>query len=245
MVPRRRTPVYNVEPEEIHCDDGVYQAPFRFIEEQGGVFVTQVTDDGAVRVPTEELRHIYGSQGTVSESYASDEVYAIYTNRNRWQPAWAQPTQQQRPGWVSYKNEPTDICFECFGLGHKKPNCPHLLKTYFDLQFEEKLSRSDTTTEEFPSRSWPYARFFPQKLPEAGGAVPASPFNAKRPVGSFVGGRVLLPASAEAGTHFTTTADPKHVSTRRAKVDFAEPSLEKLTWVCFSRHKTPGCPCYT
>ena len=57
-VPRRRTPVYNVEPEHIHCDDGVYQPPSRFIEEQGEAFVAQVTDDRAARVSTEELGHI-------------------------------------------------------------------------------------------------------------------------------------------------------------------------------------------
>ena len=99
------------------------------MKEQGEVFAAQVTDDSAARVPTEELGHIYGSQGTVSESYAWDDVYAIQTNRNRRQPAWAQPTPQQRPGWVTYKNESTDVCFECFGLGHKKPNSPHLSKT--------------------------------------------------------------------------------------------------------------------
>ena len=122
--------------------DGVYQAPSRFIEEQGEVFVTQVTGDSAARVPTEELGHIYGSQSKVSESYASDDVYAIQTNRNRRQPAWAQPTQQQRPGWVTYRNEPTDVCFECLGLGHKKPNCPHLSKTYFDPQFREMVKKN-------------------------------------------------------------------------------------------------------
>ena len=77
--------------------------PARFLEEQGEVFVTQVTDVARARVPTEEFGHIYGSRGTVSESYASDDVYAIQTNRNRRHPAWAQPTQQQRPGWVTYK----------------------------------------------------------------------------------------------------------------------------------------------
>ena len=82
-VPRRRTPVYNVETEQMNCDDGVYQAPSRFKEEQGEVFVTQVTDNSAERVPTTELGHIYGSQGTVSESYASDDFYGIQTNRNR------------------------------------------------------------------------------------------------------------------------------------------------------------------
>ena len=53
--PRRVTPVYNVETEQINCDDRVYQALARFVEEHGEVFVTQVTEDRAARVPTGEL----------------------------------------------------------------------------------------------------------------------------------------------------------------------------------------------
>ena len=95
------------------------------------------TIDRAPRVRSAESEHFYGVHGTVSGSCALDDVYAIQTNRNRRKPELAQPTRPQRPGWVTYTNETTDVCFECFGLSHNKPRCPHLSKTYFDPRFPE------------------------------------------------------------------------------------------------------------
>ena len=46
----------------------------------------------------------------------SSEVYLVHPNRNPRQPHYAQPTSQQRPGWVAFRNEPIDICFECFAI---------------------------------------------------------------------------------------------------------------------------------
>ena len=72
----------------------------------------------------------------------SSEVYLVHPNRNPRQPHYAQPTSQQRPGWVAFRKEPTDICFECFALGHKKPNCPYLAKTFYDANFREVVKRN-------------------------------------------------------------------------------------------------------
>ena len=73
------------------------------------------------------------------------DVYAIHHNRGRKQevvrnhnprlPTYAQPPAYSRPGWILPKNEPGDICFECFALGHKRPNCPHLTRPYLDAGF--------------------------------------------------------------------------------------------------------------
>ena len=72
----------------------------------------------------------------------SSEVYLVHPNRNPRQPHYAQSTSQQRPWWVAFRNEPTDICFECFELGHKKPNCPYLAKTFYDANFREVVKRN-------------------------------------------------------------------------------------------------------
>ena len=39
-----------------------------------------------------------------------------------------------RPNWKvdRVQNSPDDICFECYGVGHKKPNCPNLERSSDD-----------------------------------------------------------------------------------------------------------------
>ena len=72
----------------------------------------------------------------------SSEVYLVHPNRNPRQPHYAQPTSQQRPEWVAFRNELTDIFFECFALGNKKPNGPYLAKTFYDANFRKVVKRN-------------------------------------------------------------------------------------------------------
>lgn len=91
------------------------------------------------------------STPTVESVSTAADVLAILPNRNPRLPAYAQPTREQRPGWVVAEDRPNDICFGCFGVGHKKPNCPHASRVdhepaydafrrgnYFALSFEQK-----------------------------------------------------------------------------------------------------------
>ena len=32
-------------------------------------------------------------------------------------------------------NQPDDICFECYAVGHRKPNCPHLERSAYDTEY--------------------------------------------------------------------------------------------------------------
>ena len=34
------------------------------------------------------------------------------------------------------RNQPDDICFECYGVGHRKPNCPFLEKSAYDSTYQ-------------------------------------------------------------------------------------------------------------
>ncbi len=43
-----------------------------------------------------------------------------------------EPSARMRPGWKLPVDKSEDICFECFQLGHKRPNCPHLSRTIPD-----------------------------------------------------------------------------------------------------------------
>lgn len=80
---------------------------------------------------------------TSSDALASqssyEPVYAVQPNRNPRLPPYAPLTKEQRPGWVVPENLPSDICFECFALGHKKPNCPHLARTFSDPAYRQML----------------------------------------------------------------------------------------------------------
>lgn len=63
------------------------------------------------------------------------DVFSVVSNRNPQLSAHAQPTRHQRPGWVSIPDLPNDICFECFALGHKRPNCPHQQRSYKEPEY--------------------------------------------------------------------------------------------------------------
>jgi len=72
---------------------------------------------------------------SVSEDL-DEEVYAIVPNRNPRLPGYAQPTREQRPGWVGVENKPNDICFNCYMVGHKNPLCPHHGHKWDDPAFD-------------------------------------------------------------------------------------------------------------
>jgi len=65
-----------------------------------------------------------------------EEIYAIVPNRNPRLPSYAQPTREQRPGWVGVENKPNDICFNCYQVGHKNPLCPHHGRRWDDPEFD-------------------------------------------------------------------------------------------------------------
>ena len=83
---------------------------------------------------------------TVPSAEDLTDVYAIHQphrgrrhdvvrNHNPRLPDYAHPPAYARPGWTTPKNDPGDICFEYFALGHKRPNCPHLTRPYIDPRF--------------------------------------------------------------------------------------------------------------
>ena len=80
--------------------------------------------------PSEEVDDVYA----LNYSRGRRQGY-VANNRNPRVADYAQPSQHMRPGWVVSQNQPTDVCFECFGLGHRKPNCPHLTRPYLDPGF--------------------------------------------------------------------------------------------------------------
>ena len=133
--------VYSVDPIEEQGDDLPYYPPGAAPPGADPVMALHTPDEAPSHVPNQEL----DMSETLSSEPAgplSSEVYLIHPNRNPRQPHYAQPTSQQRPGWVAFRNEPTDICFECFALGHKKPNCPYLAKTFYDANFREVVKRN-------------------------------------------------------------------------------------------------------
>ena len=121
--------VYSVEPIEEHGDDLPYYPPGAAPPGTDSVMVLHTPDEAPSHVPTQELDLLETLSSEPADPLSS-EVYLFHPDRNPSQPHYAQPTSQQRPGWVAFRNEPTDICFECFSLGHKKPNCPYLAKTF-------------------------------------------------------------------------------------------------------------------
>lgn len=36
------------------------------------------------------------------------------------------PSAPAQPGYLHFEDTEDDICFACYAVGHKKPNCPHL-----------------------------------------------------------------------------------------------------------------------
>ena len=115
----------------------------------GGDVVLYAGGISAPTIPTTASALQSTQSDTVAYTAPSAEgpvdVYAIHHNRGRKQdvvrnhnprlPTYAQPPAYSRPGWILPKNEPGDICFECFALGHKRPNCPHLTRPYLDPGF--------------------------------------------------------------------------------------------------------------
>ena len=138
---RRGPQVYSVDPLEEHGDDLPYYGPVTGPPGGAPVMATQAAEDHLSDVPTAEL-DISDPTLSGAGSLPHEEAYLVQPNRNPRVPSYAQPTPQQRPGWLAFRNEPTDICFECFALGHKKPNCPYLAKTFYDANFREAVRRN-------------------------------------------------------------------------------------------------------
>ena len=105
--------VYSVDPIEEHGDDLPYYPPGAAPHGADPVMALHTLDEAPSHVPTQELDM---SETPTSEPAGplSSEVYLVHPNRNPRQPHYEQPTSQQRPGWVAFRNEPTNICFECF-----------------------------------------------------------------------------------------------------------------------------------
>ena len=57
-----------------------------------------------------------------------EEVNTIFRMDNPRIASYAKPSSNQRPGWQVYLDRPSNICYECYGLGHKKLNYPHLAR---------------------------------------------------------------------------------------------------------------------
>ena len=132
--------VYSVDPIEEHGDDLPYYPPGDATPGADPVMALHTPNEAPWHVPTQEL-DMSETLSSEPTGLLSSKVYLVHPNRNPRQPHYAQPTALQRPEWVAFRNEPTDICSESFALGHEKPK-PYLAKTFYDANFREVVKRN-------------------------------------------------------------------------------------------------------
>ena len=82
-----------------------------------------------------------------------------------------------RPSWKvdRAKNHPDDICFECYGVGHRKPNCPNLERPRDDPVYRQ-LQRNNYGKLHQVQKDWlAKAGQAPTFAPEGRGREPLPP----------------------------------------------------------------------
>ena len=63
----------------------------------------------------------------------------------KMQNPWVPPPTRQQPVQRTQRqveDTPNDICFDCFAVGHKKPNCPHLGRASLDDDYQSMRKRN-------------------------------------------------------------------------------------------------------
>lgn len=139
--PELRKPVLAVEHQAVRFNPSANVIPDRA---DGDAIMAALPGGGYISDDSERSRATTYDDIVPGESrFELDNVDLIRDRQRRPQrPSFVgrhrgSSTMPSQPGYLHYQDTEDDICFKCFGVGHKKPNCPHVGKSEHDTVYRK------------------------------------------------------------------------------------------------------------